>query len=154
MFPGHPIWDHEVFHHPLYDAFAKKVWFQHVNAPKSTREQQLAAAVPAVAGELQTLRQEQSHQLAALQRSVDEAQGQIRELGHQDQDLANQQRTFHLVPDNNGGAGGSLRGGDVCASCGCSGMAVVDNGDSRIPGSAGASGGDLHLTPLSTHPTA
>jgi hypothetical protein len=118
MFPGHPIWDHEVFHHPLYDAFAKKVWFQHTNAPESTREQQLAAAVPAVAGELQTLLQEQGHQLAALQRSIDEAQGQIQELGHriQDQDL---------VPDNNGGAGGSLRGrGRLCLLC--SGVAVVD----------------------------
>ena len=94
MFPAHPIWAHDVFRHPLYAPFAERVRFQHSNSPESTREQQLAAAVPAVAAQLQTLRQEQSHQLATLrqehasqlatlQRTVDRTQRQNQQILNQ-----------------------------------------------------------------------
>ena len=101
MFPAHPIWAHDVFRHPLYAPFAERVRFQHSNSPESTREQQLAAAVPAVAAQLQTLRQEQSHQLATLrqehasqlatlQRTVDRTQ-------RQNQQILNQLRGYRPV---------------------------------------------------------
>ena len=77
MFPNHPIWADEVFRHPLYTSFAERVRFEHANSPESTREQQLAAAVPAIATQLQTLRQEHGYQLASLQRSIDNAQQSI-----------------------------------------------------------------------------
>jgi Transcriptional activator of glycolytic enzymes len=112
MFPAHPIWAHDVFRHPLYAPFAERVRFQHSNSPESTREQQLAAAVPAVAAQLQTLRQEQSHQLATLrqehasqlatlQRTVDRTQ-------RQNQQILNQLRGYRPVPLPGHGSEGSL----------------------------------------------
>ena len=112
MFPAHPIWAHDVFRHPLYAPFAERVRFQHTNSPESTREQQLAAAVPAVAAQLQTLRQEHSHQLATLrqehasqlatlQRAVDRTQ-------RQNQQILNQLRGYRPVPLPGHGGEGSL----------------------------------------------
>jgi hypothetical protein len=113
-FPTHPLWAHEVFHHPLYAPFAERVRFQHCNSPESTREQQLAAAIPVVAAQLQTLRQEHSHQLATLQRSIDKtqqfaerAQRSADKTQRQNQLLLDQLRRHRLVPLPDRGSEGS-----------------------------------------------
>jgi Centromere DNA-binding protein complex CBF3 subunit, domain 2 len=114
MFPAHPIWAHDVFRHPLYAPFAERVRFQHFNSPESTREQQLAAAVPAVAAQLQTLRQEHSHQLATLgsqlasvQRALDRTQQQNQQTQQQNQQILDQLRGHRLVPLPGRGSDGS-----------------------------------------------
>jgi hypothetical protein len=107
MFPDYPVWLHGVFQHPLYAAFAERVRFRHATAPESTREQQLATVAPAVAAEIQSLRQEQAHQLVsiqreqarqvAMQRSIDRLQELVLNSLHQ------QQRAIAIVPIQNHG---------------------------------------------------
>jgi hypothetical protein len=72
---------------------------QHANSPESTPEQQLAAAIPTVAAQLQALRREHSYQLVSLQRSIDKIQEQSQLI------LSNQRRFIQLL--DRGSEGGS-----------------------------------------------
>jgi Centromere DNA-binding protein complex CBF3 subunit, domain 2 len=125
--PNHPAWSHEVFRHPLYTPLLSG--FNSDMQP--TREQQLAAVVPAVAAEPQLLRQEQTQ--ASMQRSIDQSGEETRLLREQNELLrellSGQQRAITAFPiRGRGDEGGSLRG--ELAGAGMSTLpAMVGGGD-------------------------